>query len=298
VAEAHATCGAGAPLLGGLDEALQDWARAAPDLARAARAVAAAADEGRLRPLAPGAYRLCAPFVPARIFAAASNYREHAAEMGTQLAARSESEPYHFLKAETSVNDPGAAVVMPAGTQKLDWEVELGVVLGRGGRHIAVERALEHVAGYVVFNDVSARDLNRRTDYPFTHDWFRGKSFDTFGPMGPWLVPAECIPDPQALRLQLAVNGAPMQDGTTAAMIFSAAEQIAYLSRILTLKPGDLIATGTPTGVGMGRGVYLKPGDVMTATIEGIGTIENPVVAEAAAARAGAARGALAREGV
>jgi 2-keto-4-pentenoate hydratase/2-oxohepta-3-ene-1,7-dioic acid hydratase in catechol pathway len=267
-------------LLQGIDAALRDWPQAEPAISRAARGVAAAAESGRLRPLSAPNVRLCAPFTPTRIFAAAANYREHAMEMGTGLAPRSESEPYVFLKAETSVNDPGAPVVMPRGTQKLDWEVELGVVIGRGGHHIGVERALEHVAGYVVFNDVSARDLNRRTDYPFTHDWFRGKSFDTFGPTGPWLVPSECIADPQGLRLQLAVNGAPMQDGNTAEMIFSVAEQIAYLSRIVTLRPGDLLATGTPTGVGMARGVFLKPGDVMTATIERIGTIENPVAAE------------------
>ena len=273
---------AGDPTLAGtLDDWLRRWPEAEPVLARAAAELSGRAAARRPQPLAEGTFTLHAPYAPGRIFAAASNYHEHAREMGTKLAARAESEPYFFLKAETSVADPGADVVKPRHTERLDWEVELGVVIGRGGRHIAPERALEHVAGYVVFNDVSARDLNRRTDYPFTHDWFRGKSFDTFGPMGPWFVPRACIADPQRLRLTLDVNGERMQDGSTGEMIFSVVEQIAYLSRILSLRVGDLIATGTPTGVGMGRGVYLKPGDRMRAAIESIGAIENPVVAEA-----------------
>jgi 2-keto-4-pentenoate hydratase/2-oxohepta-3-ene-1,7-dioic acid hydratase in catechol pathway len=248
------------------------------DLAAIAARLAAAVGAGKLQPLAAGSYRLCAPYAPARIFATASNYHEHAREMGTKLAERSESSPYVFMKAETSIADPGSPVIKPREVQKLDWEVELGVVIGRGGRHISVAQALQHVAGYVVFNDVSARDLTRRSDYPFSHDWFRGKSFDTFGPMGPWLVPRDCLGDPSTFRLVLDVNGARMQDGSAGDMIFDTAEQIAYLSRITTLKPGDLIATGTPTGVGMGRGVFLKAGDVMRASIEGIGSIENPVV--------------------
>lgn len=263
------------------DAILRHWDLAGPVLARIARRLpdfAAAA-------LPIDSYRLRAPYTPTRIFATASNYIEHANEMGTVLAPRSESTPYIFMKAETSIADPGAEVIMPRDVTKLDWEVELGVVIGRGGRDIPAARALEHVAGYVVFNDVSARDLTRRTDYPFSHDWFRGKSFDTFGPIGPWVVPRECIADPQRLRLTLEVNGERMQDGTTAEMIFDVAEQIEYLSGILTLRPGDLIATGTPTGVGMGRGVYLKVGDVMRAAIDGIGAIENGVVAATTAQR-------------
>ena len=263
-----------------LDAWLSRWPDSSAALEALARQTAQAYDAGRIQPLAQDAYRLRVPYAPGRIFAAASNFREHAKEMGTKLAERSESQPYVFMKAETSVCATGEAVMKPAETARLDWEVELGVVIGRGGRHIKVEDALAHIAGYVVFNDISARDLNRRTDYPFTHDWFRGKSFDTFGPMGPWLVPASCIADPMNLRMTLDLNGERMQDGNTGEMIFNIAEQIAYLSRILTLKPGDLLATGTPTGVGMGRNLYLKPGDVMDAGIEGIGHIVNPVVAE------------------
>jgi 2-keto-4-pentenoate hydratase/2-oxohepta-3-ene-1,7-dioic acid hydratase in catechol pathway len=221
--------------------------------------------------------KVLAPYLPTRIFAAASNYHEHAREMGTQLAERTELQPYFFMKADSAVIGPGDTVVIPPQTEKADWEVELAAVIGTGGRDIPVEGALAHVAGYTILNDVSARDLNRRTDYPFKHDWFRGKSWDTFAPLGPYVVPAGCIADPQALRLRLAVNETMMQDGTSSEMIFSIAEQIAYLSTILTLRAGDLIATGTPTGVGMGRGIFLKAGDVMTASIESIGTLRNPV---------------------
>ncbi len=260
-------------------QALHDWDAHAATL----RALAASCDvlalAGKIRPLDRDAVRLCVPYIPGRIFGAASNFRDHAAEMGTELAPRSESAPFCFMKAETSVTATDTDVVMPAATDKLDWEVELGVVIGRQCRNVPLERALDVVAGYMVVNDVTARDLNRRGDYPFKHDWFRGKSHDTFGPIGPWLVPAGCIADPQRLRLQLSVNGEMMQDGCTSDMIFPIAEQIAYLSSMLTLKPGDLLMTGTPDGVGMGRGVYLKPGDVMVATAEGIGSIRNTVVA-------------------
>lgn len=282
VDQALAAAGGALPeaLKTGVGETIQQWQAQGDTAAACAVSVAKAIADKPLKPLAEGSYRLCAPYIPARIFATASNYHEHAREMGTKLAPRSESSPYIFIKAETSVADPGAKVVKPREVERLDWEVELGVVIGRGGRHISVGQALAHVAGYVVFNDVTSRDLTRRTDYPFSHDWFRGKSFDTFGPMGPWFVPRDCLGDPQTLRLTLDVNGERMQDGSAGEMIFSVAEQIAYLSRIVTLKPGDLIATGTPTGVGMGRGIYLKPGDIMRASIEGIGTIENQVVAE------------------
>ncbi|MFJ3055480.1 fumarylacetoacetate hydrolase family protein [Herbaspirillum sp. NPDC087042] len=257
---------------------LQSWESQAGQLRALAEAVPGLRAAGAIQPL-QGGYTLAVPFVPGRIFATASNYYEHAAEMGTELAPRTESSPYCFMKAESSVTATETDVVMPDGTEKLDWEVELAVVIGRTCKDVPVERAYEVIAGYTVFNDISARDLNRRTDYPFKHDWFRGKSFDTFGPMGPWIVPRDCIAEPQKLRMRLQVNGDVMQDGTAEGMIFNIAEQIAYLSSILTLKPGDLIATGTPDGVGMGRGVYLKPGDEMVASIDRIGSIRNKVVA-------------------
>ncbi len=260
-----------------LESLLAKWDMSAGTL-QSLESAALAIRENRIQlPRQDGA--LAVPYAPARIFATASNYYEHAAEMGTKLAARSESSPYIFMKAESSVTPTKSAVVMPANTMKLDWEVELAVVIGRGGRNITVQDAHEHIAGYTVINDISARDLTRRSDYPFTHDWFRGKSFDTFAPMGPWFVPRDCVKDPMELRMQLTVNGESMQDASTKGMIFNIAEQIAYLSGILTLKPGDLIATGTPTGVGMGRGLFLKPGDVMVASIDQIGSIENHVTA-------------------
>lgn len=224
--------------------------------------------------------RTAAPFAPYRVFGAASNYIEHAAEMETKLAAKTDSTPFVFMKSQSSIIGHGEPVVLPPESHKVDWEVELGVVIGRAGRRISEARALDYIAGYVVVNDVSARDLTRRTDFPFSHDWFRGKSFDSFTPMGPWFVPKSCIADLHRLRLTLSVNGEMMQDGTSADMIFNSFEQIAYLSRLLELRPTDLLATGTPAGVGMARGIFLKPGDRMVAGIEGIGHLENPVVAE------------------
>jgi 2,4-diketo-3-deoxy-L-fuconate hydrolase len=266
------------PLLdGGVARMLSRWDDVSSLLTELATRLAVA--KGDVEPL-PADTGFQAPYVPSRIFCTASNFVEHANEMGTALAAKADSEPYIFIKASTCVIGPGDAVVLPDASAMVDWEVELAAVIGCGGRHIAVTDALEHVAAYSVFNDISARDQSRRTDFPFKNDWFRGKSYDTFGPFGPWIVPKAFIPDPQDVVLQLQVNGEQMQDGTTKEMIFSLAEQIAYLSRILTLQPGDLIATGTPTGVGMGRGVFLKAGDSMVATIPGIGMLHNPVRTE------------------
>ena len=278
LAAASSAAGTAIGLADSVGNAIRDWDGNAGSLKNLAELAPSLIAQGRVSALPTDSYRLCLPFVPGRIFATASNYYEHAAEMGTQLAPRSESSPYCFMKAETSATATGTDVVMPKGTEKLDWEVELGVVIGRRCKDVSVADAYNYIAGYTVFNDISARDLNRRSDYPFKHDWFRGKSFDTFGPMGPWVVPRECILHPQQLRMQLSVNGEMMQNDTAEGMIFNIAEQIAYLSGILTLLPGDLLATGTPTGVGMGRGIYLKPGDRMTATIEHIGSIHNRVV--------------------
>ncbi len=223
--------------------------------------------------------KLVAPFEPRRIFAAASNFIEHAEEMQTKLAAKAESEPYIFLKTIESVVGPGDTVVVPPQVSRPDWEVELGVVLGKPGKNVAVDAAHDLIAGYTIVNDVSARDRTRRTDFPFSHDWFRGKSFDSFTPLGPVFVPRDCLGDPHDIRLGLKVNGEAMQDGNTSEMIFNIYEQIAYLSTILELRAGDLIASGTPAGVGMGRGVFLKDGDVMDAWVEGIGELRNPVAA-------------------
>ena len=260
----------------GLHTIMECWPELGADVL--ALAERAKTERDGLSPI-PDETRFAAPFRPARIFAAASNYVEHANEMGTALAGKADSAPYIFIKASSSVIGPGEAIVLPPMAERVDWEVELAAVIGRGGRNIPVEQALAHVAGYTVFNDVSARDLTRRNDFPFKFDWFQGKSFDTFGPLGPWIVPAAVIGDPQNLRLTLTLNDRVMQDDTTGAMIFNIAEQISYLSSILMLRPGDVIATGTPNGVGLGHGVFLKPGDTVCARIEKIGSLTNPVEA-------------------
>jgi 2-keto-4-pentenoate hydratase/2-oxohepta-3-ene-1,7-dioic acid hydratase in catechol pathway len=199
------------------------------------------------------------------------NYAAHAAESGNAPP----TVPIYFTKPPTTVIGPGEAIPYPQGlTTRLDWEVELGVVIGLGGRDIPEARALDYVFGYTVFNDVSARDLQFRTS-----QWFKGKSLDGSCPMGPVIVTADEIADPQHLRLQLSVNGVKKQDSNTSDMIFSVVRIIADLSAGMTLEPGDCISTGTPQGVGDGRKPpeYLKRGDVMEADVEQIGVLRNPV---------------------
>ncbi|MDM0027719.1 fumarylacetoacetate hydrolase family protein [Variovorax saccharolyticus] len=265
---------------GGVEAMLKDWDQAGTWLRSVAPQAAALAAQGSIQPVAEGESAVAAPYVPQRIFCAASNYASHANEMGTVLAAKSVSKPYMFLKLSNTVIGNGEPILMPPETSKLDWEVELAAVIGKRCRRISAEDALDAVACYTIVNDISARDLNVRSDYPFKHDWFQGKCHDTFAPIGPWLVPAWQIPDPQAVNLRLDVNGEPMQQDSTANMIWTVREQIAYLSTIVTLEPGDVVATGTPTGVGMGRGVYLNAGDRLVASIEGIGRLSNRVQAE------------------
>jgi 2-keto-4-pentenoate hydratase/2-oxohepta-3-ene-1,7-dioic acid hydratase in catechol pathway len=208
---------------------------------------------------------------PKDVLCLGRNYAAHAAELKNPLPAA----PIYFTKPWTTIVGPGEPIPYPTGlTSRFDWEVELGVVIGLGGRDIRRHDALQHVFGYTVFNDVSARDLQFRTD-----QWFKGKSLDGTMPMGPVIVTADEIPDPQALRLTLSVNGVRKQDGTTADMIFSVATIIEDLSAGMTLEPGDCISTGTPPGVGDGRTPpeYLKSGDVVEAEVERIGVVRNPV---------------------
>ena len=261
----------------GIAGAVSDWGRSE----QAVRGLGDLARAGRLSPVHEGVAALTAPFRPTRIFCAAANYIEHAKEMGTVLAGKAQSKPYMFLKLEDTVVGPGDPVVKPPETSKLDWEVELAVVIGKQARRISIDDALDYVAGYSVLNDISARDLNKRSDYPFTFDWFQGKCWDSFAPFGPWIVPAWLVEDPQKLELTLTVNGKVMQRDSTAHMIWNVREQISYLSQILTLRPGDVIATGTPTGVGMAHGIFLNDGDKVDATVEGIGTLSNHIVNEA-----------------
>lgn len=210
------------------------------------------------------------PRPPRNVFCLGRNYAEHAAERG----AAAPEHPVYFTKAPECVIGPGAPIVHHAATRELDYEVELAVVLGRAGRDIARAVALEHVFGYTVVNDVTARDLQKRHQ-----QWFKGKSLDTFCPMGPVLVTADEIPDPQALAIALRVNGETRQSSHTSKMIFPVAECIAVLSVAFTLRPGDVIATGTPEGVGAAGGRFLKPGDRVEAEVERIGVLVNPVVA-------------------
>ncbi len=204
------------------------------------------------------------------------NYIDHARETGNQAP----SEPVVFMKATSAIVGPNDNIVQPRGSTKLDWEVELGVVIGTKAKYVSEERALEHVAGYFLANDVSERAFQTEG----TGQWTKGKSCDTFGPIGPWFVTADEVPNPQDLRLWLDVDGVRRQDGTTANMIFSVARIVSYLSGLMTLYPGDVIITGTPAGVaqGMRPPVYLRPGQVITLGIEGLGEQRQTVVAEAA----------------
>ncbi|MFQ5913794.1 MAG: fumarylacetoacetate hydrolase family protein [Nitrospinota bacterium] len=215
---------------------------------------------------------------PPAIFCAAANYKAHAQEMGGEVTDKSKGQPYFFLKIpHVCVIGPGETVRLPKNSRRVDWEAELAVVIGVGGTEIPVERALDHVAGYTIINDVSARDRNVRPEWKFKWDWFGGKNAPTFAPMGPHIIPKAYIRDPNDLYLKLWINDDLMQDANTKDMIFDVRDQISYLSTLVPLSPGDVIATGTPEGVGMGRGVFLKEGDKVTIEIEGIGRLINPV---------------------
>ena len=200
------------------------------------------------------------------------NYRDHAEETGAPIPA----EPILFMKATTSISGPYDDVVLPKGSLKGDWETELGVVIGTRASYVEESRALEHVAGYCVFNDVSERHFQLEG----TGQWVKGKSADTFAPFGPYLVTRDEVPDPQNLHLWLEVDGKRYQDGNTRTMIFSVAHLVSYASRYMTLEPGDIIPTGTPPGVGLGQKppVFLKAGNVMRLGIDGLGEQEQKVV--------------------
>jgi 2-keto-4-pentenoate hydratase/2-oxohepta-3-ene-1,7-dioic acid hydratase in catechol pathway len=219
---------------------------------------------------------------PRKVICAGVNYRKHMREMGGEIPGEG-WRPFFFLKAPTtSVIGPRAPIVISSPARaRYDWEAELAVVIGIKGKNIEAERALAHVAGYCVSNDVTARGYHKRDVVPaeaFTYDWFAAKSMEGSLPLGPGLVPAFAVPDPQDLRLRLWVNGELQQDESTADMVCSVAELISAASEVVTLEPGDVIATGTPSGVGAGRGLYLRGGDVVRVTIDGLGTLENTVI--------------------
>jgi 2,4-diketo-3-deoxy-L-fuconate hydrolase len=225
-------------------------------------------------PLVNGSPRLGVPYVGIGKFVAIGlNYSDHAKEAGMPIP----SEPIIFSKATTCISGPDDDVIQPPASTKLDWECELGIVIGTKAQHISKEKALEHVAGYCVVNDVSERAFQMQSS-----QWDKGKGYDTFGPIGPWLVTTDEIPDPQVLDMFLDLNGKRMQSGNTRTMIFDCAHLVSYVSQYMTLLPGDIITTGTPPGVGLGvkpEPVFLKVGDVMTLGIQGLGQQKQKVVA-------------------
>ena len=226
-------------------------------------------------PLVEGAPRIGAPVGRVGKFMCIGlNYSDHAEEAGMDLP----KEPILFMKATSAICGPNDTVRLPRGSEKSDWEVELAVVIGKPAKYVSEAEALDHVAGYCVANDVSERAFQTERG----GQWTKGKSCDTFGPLGPWLVTPDEAGDPQNLDLWLDLNGARRQTGNTKAMVFGVAEVISYLSQMMTLEPGDVIATGTPPGVGMGQKppVYLRDGDVMTLGIAGLGEQRSPVVAD------------------
>jgi 2-keto-4-pentenoate hydratase/2-oxohepta-3-ene-1,7-dioic acid hydratase in catechol pathway len=280
---------------------LEDWAAALP------RLEALAGDEqllARSLPLDPE--RLVVPYVPRQIFCTGANYKKHvvglimgdSAMRTAEHEALSEEErranvekmmderakndlPYCFIKLSSCVVGPNDEVVLPRNVVKPDWELELGVVIGRRARHVSPDQAMEHVAGYVVVNDVTAREhIFRRDAGALGADWLSGKCFPTFLPFGPMIVPRSFVPDPYDLTITLSVNGKVYQDESTRDMMIGIERQIAYLSDRVELLPGDVICTGSPYGNGSAFGVFLKDGDVMEGSITGLGTQRNRCVAE------------------
>ena len=231
--------------------------------------------------LAPEQVRVLAPLLyPGKILCAGANYFDHLAEMGMPGAKKEEQRLFFFMKPpRNAVVGPGDTVHMPLGTKAFDWEIELAAVIGKTARNVSAAEALSHVAGYTVAIDFSARDHNRAPETFYKLDWVAGKANDTCCPLGPRLIPAIAVADPQNIGLKLWVNGELKQNGRSSDMIFSVAEQIATASRIMTLDPGDVLLTGTPAGVGSPKQTFLSVGDRVDAEIEGIGRLSVTVQA-------------------
>lgn len=269
-----------------MQSVLDDWRAAERKLRDAAKRIESGAS--RMKGTAIGRVRLLAPIAnPGNIFCAGANYTDHVAEMARVMGKEPEPnpkslglKPWHFIKtSRSSVVGPGTDVKIPAHCKMMDWEVELVAVIGRTAKDVPVAKALDYVAGYTIANDLSARDAMRRPGMaetsPFHYDWIGQKCFDGACPLGPWITPARDIKNPNKLALKLWVNNDLMQDSNTAQMIFDTAEQIAQLSARVTLNPGDLVLTGTPAGVGMGRRLFLKKGDVVRLWIDQIGELSH-----------------------
>jgi len=275
---------------GSIDGLLQDWDA---NFARLQNVVADLEKKGLPGAIKLGGLRPLPPVLrPGKMFYAAQNFQEHVDEMlragmtpatGPKFTGeKSTSEPYLFLKAPSTLAGANDDIAIPTGLKKIDWEAEIALAIGKSGKRIKAERALEHVAGFMTTNDVSARDLQIRTDRPgLRSDWLNGKSHDNFAPMGPFLVPRAFVLDHKNLFIRLSVNGEIKQNGNTSQFIFTPEEQIEYASHILTLDSSDIFSCGTCGGVGQGTNTFLKAGDVMETEIEGLGKMRNRFVAEA-----------------
>jgi 2,4-diketo-3-deoxy-L-fuconate hydrolase len=266
-------------LQAGLFDLLQHWDQVYPTLRDLAEHV-----DLRMGGLAPDdrSVRVLTPIrFPRAVFCTVFNYYDFAAEAGVQPPDKSAARPYVCIKLPHSVIGPNETIVLPHTSRQVDWECELGAVIGRPCRNVFVKDALDFVAGYTIVNDISARDIIVREDWPnFASDWLVSKNFDTATPIGPYILPSEFVADPQQVRLRLTRNGVVQQDGSTASMIFSLAEQIAHISATVTLLPGDVIATGTPAGVGWKRGLGLEPGDMLALEMPDlpeVGVLRNAV---------------------
>jgi 2-keto-4-pentenoate hydratase/2-oxohepta-3-ene-1,7-dioic acid hydratase in catechol pathway len=267
-------------------ELIAQWSEFSSQLREAA--VRISASTTTLPSLSLHALKLLAPLLPRTIYGAGANYYDHVAEMDRAFNMPPSPDPHsvsgspwHFIKApaRSVIAGPGERVTLPPYSRNVDWEAELAVVIGHEARNVAVEDALSYVAGYTVANDLSLRDVFVR-DYaavhsPFHFDWISQKCWEGSCPLGPWIVPADDIPDVQALGIRLWRNGELRQDSNTGKMIFTVAEQIAFLSSRVTLYPGDVILSGTPAGVGMPQRQFIEPGDELEVWVEGIGTLRN-----------------------
>jgi 2-keto-4-pentenoate hydratase/2-oxohepta-3-ene-1,7-dioic acid hydratase in catechol pathway len=229
--------------------------------------------------------KLLAPLAaPGTIFCAGANYWDHMNEMAAQIEKDTGSkppvekaaDPWFFIKASQScVADPGATVPLPSFSKMMDWEAEIALVIGKPAKNVSMQASLDHVAGFTILNDLSARDFIKREGSPFIYDWIGQKSFDGAAPMGPWFTPTAAIPDPEDMSIKLWVNDVLKQDSNSGQIIHDFREQIVYLSSRLTLNPGDVIATGTPAGVGLPKGEFLKAGDTVRIEVGGCGVLEN-----------------------
>ncbi|MFZ1773641.1 MAG: fumarylacetoacetate hydrolase family protein [Rhizobiaceae bacterium] len=276
----HGPLGSEKPGLVHADGTIRDLTGVVPDISGAVLSDAGIAALARIDasalPIVPAGTRLGACVGgTGKFICIGLNYSDHAAETGAAVPP----EPIIFMKATSAICGPEDPIIMPRGSQKTDWEVELAVIIGTKAKYVSEDQAMAHVAGYALTNDVSERAFQVER----SGQWTKGKSCDTFGPIGPWLVTRDAIADPQNLKMWLTVNGQTMQDGSTRTMVYGVKFLVSYLSQFMTLHPGDVISTGTPPGVGLGLKPprYLKAGDVVELGIEGLGSARQGVIADA-----------------